>query len=139
MVRRGISVLTSVSVRTWYAMPKHFRPRLIFNETITSLRANGSRERAPDDRLREAIQETSTGLRRCGVYHRAGRRPAPLAPRNDEHCERTRALLPVTNALVCPSGHLRQENREQPPPRAGSTNPIHTRYAPQYIPPAHPH
>src|SRR5258708_16365355 len=26
---------------------------------------------------------SKTGLRRRGVYHRAGRRPAPLAPRND--------------------------------------------------------
>ena len=52
-----------------------------------SLRANGSRECAPDDRLREAIHSffaRRDGLLRRGVYHRAGQRPDPLAPRNDE-------------------------------------------------------
>src|SRR5258708_8253150 len=102
MVRRGISVPTSVSVRTWYAMPKHFRPRLIFNENITSLRANGSRERAPDDRLREAIQETSTGLRRCGVYHRARPKPPPLAPPPDTPRGKNPALPPLTKTHSCP-------------------------------------
>src|SRR5207253_8932403 len=41
----------------------------------SSLRANGSRERAPDDRLREAIQSKAAGVD-CFVAD---------APRNDEH------------------------------------------------------
>ena len=54
---------------------------------LTSLRANGSRECAPDDRFREAIHRATrrkNGLLRRGVYHRARTRRNPLAPRNDE-------------------------------------------------------
>jgi len=40
----------------------------------SSLRANGSRECAPDDELREAIQ--FTGRKKAGLLHR-------FAPRND--------------------------------------------------------
>src|ERR1700738_2681204 len=46
----------------------------------------GRRKAPPDDRLREAIHGTArhkAGLLRRGVYHRAGRRPDPLAPRKD--------------------------------------------------------
>jgi hypothetical protein len=49
-----------------------------------SLRANGSRARAPDDRLREAIQLYPNGD--CFVAEPVigpAERPDPLAPRND--------------------------------------------------------
>ena len=47
---------------------------------LPSLRANGSRERAPDDRLCEAIQlcAKKPGLLRRGACHRAGRKAGPV-------------------------------------------------------------
>jgi hypothetical protein len=54
----------------------------------SSLRANGSRECAPDDRLREAIQRRLRQAKLdCFVAEPVSgpaERPGPLAPRNDE-------------------------------------------------------
>jgi hypothetical protein len=53
---------------------------------LPSLRANGSRECAPDDRLREAIHSFFAGHMDCFVAEPVigpAERPDPLAPRND--------------------------------------------------------
>jgi hypothetical protein len=57
----------------------------------TSLRANGSRERAPDDRLREAIQRSRPGT--AGLLRR-------YAPRNDDGCENIRLLDDDASVII---------------------------------------
>src|ERR1700757_2427289 len=73
-VRRGLSVLSLTPVQYWIA--RSSRAMTVGNGGISrpSLRANGSRERAPDDRLREAIHRAAQ--RKNGLLRR-------FAPRND--------------------------------------------------------
>src|SRR5258708_6191374 len=47
--------------------PQSHRPRGADNAVTPSLRANGSRECAPDDRLREAIHSAASGKLDCFV------------------------------------------------------------------------
>src|SRR5258708_34907995 len=72
------------------------------SEPLPSLRANGSRERAPDDRLREAIhgaQKRKRGLLRR-FRPRSFRYGGQVAPRNDERQQACHNPLPVSTSAA---------------------------------------
>jgi hypothetical protein len=73
-IRRGPSVLTVVDGFVRYERRWLWVPAFAGTTFDPSLRANGSRECAPDDRLREAIHSQSNGDN--GLLRR-------FAPRND--------------------------------------------------------
>ena len=71
-----IHVFLRRDAKTWMAgtKPGHDPAPLVSSSQRPSLRADGSRERAPDDRLREAIQSGREKILDCFVA---------FAPRND--------------------------------------------------------
>src|SRR5258708_36287112 len=83
------------------------------SEPLPSLRANGSRERAPDDRLREAIHGAQK--RKRGLLRRFRLRSfsygGQVAPRNDEGEEACHNPLPVIASAAKQSMARKKEGR----------------------------